>query len=77
MKTAKEILIEESKKDPNFGMLTGTMPVILAAMEVYAKEKCISFIQHLSKKEYDFSMGGGRLNKDAAEEFYNEFLKEE
>lgn len=77
MSRAKEILIEESNSDPNFGLLTGTMLVIERAMERFAKEKCIAFIKHLSKKEYDFSVGGGELDDGQAEEFYNEFLKEE
>lgn len=76
MNRAKEILLEEAAKDPNFGLLTGTMPVIERAMEKYSKEKCIAFIKHLSKHQYDFSVGD-TLEDEAAEQFYEEFKKEE
>lgn len=76
MNRAKEILLEEADKDPNFGLLTGTMPVIERAMEKFAKERCMAFIKHLSKHQYDFSVGD-TLEDEAADQFYEEFKEEE
>lgn len=53
MNRAKEILLEEAAKDPNFGLLTGTMPVIERAMERYAKEMMTDFIDRISKNPID------------------------
>lgn len=72
MSRAKEILLDEAAKHPNFGLLTGTMPCILTAMETFAKEQCLLFIKHIAKQQYDFSAYDG-LSDEAAEEMYNEF----
>lgn len=43
MTRAKQIFLEETDKHPNFGLLPGGLPVILAAMEKHSKELALGF----------------------------------
>ena len=66
MKTAKEILIEEGSKDPNFGLLSGTMHVIISAMEKYAKQEMFQFAKFADDNHF-------RRNKPSNMWFDNNF----
>lgn len=71
--TASEVLKQHEYDVHYYG---GGRRHILEAMNIFSKQECIAFIKFLSKKEYDFSVGGGELDEEGAKEFYDEFISE-
>lgn len=75
MSRAKEILLEEADKHPNFGLLPGSLPVILTAMAAYSKELAMGFYNFTVWTEENAHWFDQEGNIIDLEDVYNQYLE--